>query len=64
MLFAEAHEKIQIETKRNNNVYHANANHTEDNVCKLRSDKVDFWSSDITNNKKEYCLMIKWLILQ
>lgn len=50
MLFAEAHEKIQIETKRNNNVYHANANHTEDNVDKLRSDKVDFWTSDITNN--------------
>lgn len=38
---------------------HANANHTEDNVGKLRSDKAKFWTSDTTNNEKEDCLMTK-----
>lgn len=41
-------------------MYHENVNHKKDSVDKLRLD-VDFWTRDITSNRNEQCLMIRWL---
>ena len=54
---------MQVEVKRKSNTYHENVNHKKDNVDKIRLD-VDFWTRDITSNKNEHCLMIRWLIHQ
>lgn len=43
-------------------MYHKNANHKKRQCGQIRWGEIDFWTREITSNKKEHCLMIKQLI--